>query len=64
MSCVSLSYVCLKEEVYFEMDEPIADLPQKEQGELMTICGYPAPHSGPGLSLPTLVLPTYTLISP
>ena len=37
MSCVSLSYVCSKEEVCLEMYEPISNLPQKEQGVFLTI---------------------------
>ena len=41
MSSVSLSYVCWKEEVFLETDEPILDLTPKEQGELLNIDGYP-----------------------
>ena len=41
MSSHSLSYVCSKEEVGQEVDEPISDLPPKEQGELLTIDGDP-----------------------
>ena len=41
MSYISLSYPCLKQEVYLDMDEPISDLPPKEQGELLTIDGGP-----------------------
>ena len=41
ISSVSLSCVCLKEEVYLEINEPISDLYQKEQGILLIIGGYP-----------------------
>ena len=41
MSSVSLSYVCSTEEVCLDMDEPILDLPQKEQGGLLTVYGDP-----------------------
>ena len=41
MGSVSLSYVCLKDEVCLEIDEPISELPPKEQGVLLTIDGYP-----------------------
>ena len=34
-----LSYLCSKEEVCLEMEDPISDLPQQEQGELLTIDG-------------------------
>ena len=37
MNSSSLSYVCSKEEVGQEIDEPIYDLPKKEQGLLLTI---------------------------
>ena len=37
MSSCSLVYVCLKQEVCLEVDEPISDLPEKEQGKLLTI---------------------------
>ena len=32
--------VCSKEEVCLEVDEPISILPQKEQGQFLTIYGY------------------------
>ena len=41
MSSFSLVYVCSKQKVCLEMDEPIPDLPEKEQGELLTIYGDP-----------------------
>ena len=41
MSSCSLVYVCLKQEVCLEVDEPISDLPEKEQGKLLTIDGDP-----------------------
>ena len=41
ISCILLSYVCLKEEVCLDMDEPISYLPKKEQGGVFTIEGYP-----------------------
>ena len=40
-SSISLLYRCSKHEVCLEMDEPISDLPQKEQGGLLTIDGDP-----------------------
>ena len=36
-----LSYVCSKEEARLAMDAPISKLPEKEQGELLTIDGDP-----------------------
>ena len=39
MSSCSLVYLCSKEEVCLEMDEPISNLPKTEQGELLTIDG-------------------------
>ena len=41
MGYILLSYICSKQEVCLEMDEPILDLPEKEQGELLNIYGYP-----------------------
>ena len=41
MSYVLLLCVCSKEEVCHEMDEPISDLPPKEQGEMLTVDGEP-----------------------
>ena len=41
MSCGSISYVYLKEGVCLDMDKPISDLPQKEQGDFLTIDGDP-----------------------
>ena len=41
MSSILISYLCLKHEVCLEMDDPISDLPKKEQGKLLTIDGYP-----------------------
>ena len=39
ISSYSLVFLSLKEEV--EMDEPISHLPEKEEGELLTINGDP-----------------------
>ena len=41
MSYFSLLYVCSKEEVCLDMEEPISNLPQKEKGELLIIDGNP-----------------------
>ena len=41
MSSCLLVYVFLKQEVCLDMDEPILELPEKEQGELLNIYGYP-----------------------
>ena len=41
MSCVSLPYLFSKYAVFLEMDDPISDLPQNEQGGLLTIDGDP-----------------------
>ena len=41
MICVSLSYVCSKEEACLDMDDPISDLPQKQQCELLPTDGDP-----------------------
>ena len=45
ISSVSLTYVCSKEEICLEIDEPISDLPQKEQGGFLNIDGYPVVES-------------------
>ena len=37
MSSGSFSYVFLKEEVCLDIDDPIAELPQNEQGGFLTI---------------------------
>ena len=39
MSSFSLVFLCSKEEV--DMDELLSNLPEKEQGELLIIYGYP-----------------------
>ena len=39
MSFFSLLFLCLKEEV--DMDEPLSNSPEKEQGELLIIDGNP-----------------------
>ena len=41
MRFVSLPYVFSNDEVCGEMDNPVSDLPQKEQGGLLTIDGDP-----------------------
>ena len=39
MSSSLFVYVCSKEEVCLEIDEPISNLPEKEQGGLLIIDG-------------------------
>ena len=39
MSCVFILYVCSKEQICLDMDEPIPYLSEKEQAELLTIYG-------------------------
>ena len=41
MRSCSLVYICWKQEVCLEMDEPISYLSGKEQGEVLTIDGDP-----------------------
>ena len=41
MISVSIQYVCQKEEVCLEIDQPISGIPQKEIGKLLTIDGGP-----------------------
>ena len=41
ISYFSLTYVCSKQYVCLDMDDPISDLPQKKQGGFLTIDGYP-----------------------
>ena len=41
MSSILILYLCSKYKVFLEMDDPISDLPEKEQGEMLTIYGYP-----------------------
>ena len=41
MSSFSLSYLCSKEKACLETEDPILYPPPKEQGELLTIDGYP-----------------------
>ena len=38
ISCL-IVYVCSKEEIYPEMDDAISNLPEKQQGDLLTIAG-------------------------
>ena len=45
-SSISLSYLCSKEEVCLEIYDPISDLHQTEQGELLTIDGDPVVGQG------------------
>ena len=46
MSYCLLVYVCLKEEVGQDVDEPISDIPQKEQCEILIIDGDPVGEEG------------------
>ena len=46
MSSISFLYLCLKPEVCLDMDEPISDLPKKQQGELLNIDGDPDVEDG------------------
>ena len=39
-SSCSIIYVCSKYEVCLDMDEPISNLPEKEQGKFLTIDRY------------------------
>ena len=39
MSSCSLQYICLKQWVFQKVDDPISGLPQKKQGELLTVYG-------------------------
>ena len=41
MSSTSFSYLCPKQEVCLDKDEPISDLPPKRKGELLNIDGDP-----------------------